>query len=300
MGIRSLATASYVTEGRWKFLLSVQSCKARVWLEEDLQLLSGLAERIYMRLEHAAADDRLQSRTTELGVAFEALEREVTTRGRLEDEILEISEREQCRLGRDLHDGLSQELAGIALLTKAMANRLKEDAHPCADDAKMIAHYAGNSIDSARRIARGLYPIVLGTSGLLVALEDLANQTRDFFGVQCTLKHSGGVLHIAKSAEIHIYRMVQECVSNAIKHAQPRWISIELMTHGTQHTFTVTNDGRGFEKPAVSTGMGLRLLNYRARIIGALIEFRTPLEGGCMVSFCMPTPSADLLDTQLG
>ena len=239
--------------------------------------------------EHGAnLETTVAERTSELRAAMAALEFEIIERQRLEREILEVSEREQCRLGQDLHDGLGQELVGIALHGKVLANTLEAEYHPSAKAAADIATYTRGSIDSARRLAKGLYPVELSRYGLLLALEDLAHQTSERLGTCCELRQSGEEPALPKSAEIHIYRIVQECISNALKHGQAHRITIESLAGDGVHTFTVTDDGLGFEKRAGSSGMGLHLMDYRARVIGAEIDVRKPAEGGCRVTCQMP------------
>ena len=235
--------------------------------------------------EHAAnLETTVAGRTAELRTAVAALELEIIERQRLEREILEVSEREQCRLGQDLHDGLGQELAGIALLGNTLAKDLSAESHLLAGDAAKISTYIRATIGSARRLAKGLYPVELNRHGLLLALEDLANQTSQRLGIGCELRQHGQAPKLAKSAEIHLYRIVQECIGNAIKHGQAHSIIIESLPGDGVHTFTVTDDGLGFKKPAGGSGMGLHLMDYRARVIGAKIGVKNLAAGGCRVT----------------
>lgn len=229
-------------------------------------------------------ESRVLERTAELRETVQALEVEILKRQRLEREILEISEREQCRLGQDLHDGLGQELAGIAMLGDAHARQLTAESHPAAQAAGHIASYIRAAIESTRMLAKGLYPIDLDRYGLLLALTDLADQTSRRAGIHCELRQTGAVPPLEKSAEIHIYRIVQECIGNAVKHGNPRHITIESLAGDGSHTFSVTDDGDGFQEPMANSGMGLHLMKYRARLIGAHIRVEHPEQGGCQVS----------------
>jgi len=233
-------------------------------------------------------ETRVLERTVELHDTVKELKAEIAERQRLEREILEISEREQCRLGQDLHDGLGQELAGIAILGDVHAKRLQAEAHPLGDDAAKLAAYTRATIDSARRLAKGLYPIELSRYGLLLALQDLAAQTSARSGICCELRQSGEAPALEPSAEIHIYRIVQECISNAVKHASPSHITIEALACDEWCVFAVTDDGVGFDNAAVHAGMGLYLMKYRARVIGAEIVMDRPSEGGCRICCQLP------------
>ena len=257
---------------------------------ERMRLARQLAENQRQLHEHAAKlETTVAERTSELRAAVVALELEIIERLRLEREIMEVSEREQCRLGQDLHDGLGQELTGISFLGTALANGLEAQSHPSAKAAANIATYLLATINSARRLAKGLYPVELSRYGLLIALEELANRTSQRLGICCELRQNGEEPMWAKSAEIHIYRIVQECISNALKHGKAQRIAIESLAGEGVHTFTVTDDGLGFEKPEGSTGIGLHLMNYRARVIGAKLDVRKPAEGGCRVTCQMTT-----------
>jgi len=179
-------------------------------------------------------------------------------------------------------------LAGIALLSKCLAKKLETESHPSAKAAADIAATANNAIDSARRLAKGLYPLELSRKGLIPALEELANQTSLRFGVFCGFRQTGEAPIFEMPAAIHIYRIVQEAIGNAIKHGEARRIAIESLAGTSVHTFSVTDDGRGFAKPATTGGMGLHLMDYRARAIGALINVSRPAEGGCRVTCQIP------------
>lgn len=241
-----------------------------------------------IRQLNEALELRVVERTLDLRAAVTSLESEIERRQRLEREILEISEREQSRLGQDLHDGLGQELAGIALIGNVLATQLDAESHPLAETASNIATYILQTIDSARRLAKGFYPIELNRYGLWLALEDLATQTSQRVGIHCELRQNGEFPTLDESARIHVYRIVQESIGNAIKHGKAKRIIIEFIAGEGCHTFTVTDDGVGFEKPVASPGMGLHLMDYRARVIGAEIGIERTAQGGCRVTCRLP------------
>jgi signal transduction histidine kinase len=282
-------TTAKVTETRTAIHLIVLSGAAGSLMLSLMayHLKVELARRRRTESELRAHKDRLtelvDARTQDLRKAVNTLETEITERYRLEREILEISEREQSRLGQDIHDGLGQELAGISMLASVLAKDLQAESPLLANSATRISTYIRNAIGTTRQIARGLYPIGL-SHGLALALEDLAKLTSERFNISCNVRQIGEVLMLAQSANIHMYRIVQECIGNAIKHGQARHITIELRADNGAHTVTVIDDGIGFEKPAASSGMGLHVMDYRARVIGAEIEISKPAEGGCRVT----------------
>lgn len=248
----------------------------------DITAQKRIEEKI--RILNQQLETRVAERTNELLATVAVLEAEIGNRQRLEREILEISEREQSRLGQDLHDGLGQELSGIAVLGDVLAKELVAQAHPSSEAAVKIAAYVRGAIDSTRRLAKGHYPVELDRYGLLLAIKDLAAQTTIRTGIECELCQYGADPQLAKAVEIHLYRIVQECIGNAIKHAQPRKIIIASRAGDGSHTFSVTDDGIGFDHSVVSSGMGLHLMEYRARVIGAMITMEQPPTGGCRIS----------------
>ena len=233
-------------------------------------------------------ESRVLERTAELHQSVQALEAEITQRQRLECAILELSEREQCSIGQDLHEGLGQELAGIAMLGDVHARQLQAESHPQSAAAAKIATYIRTTIDGTRRLATDLYPIELERCGLLPALGDLAAETSHRCGVRCELQQSGEAPILEKSAEIHLFRIVQEGIANAVKHGGAQHIRIESLVRDGMQCFAVTDDGIGFDPASAHSGMGLHLMHYRARVIGAQIVIERPAQGGCRVSCRLP------------
>ncbi len=237
-----------------------------------------------IRVLNQTLECRVLERTTALQAAVDALETEIAARERLEVEILEISEREQSRVGQDLHDGLCQELAGTAMLANVLAMRLKKEGHPSAAAAEDVAQCAVTSIETTRGIAKGLYPVELGRAGLLVALENLAQQATQRLGIDCQFIHDGHPVKWKATVEIHLYRIVQECINNALKHGEASQVIIEFLRSGEENLLTVTDNGVGLAEAVKTSGMGMQTMSYRARVIGATLDFSRPPEGGCRVT----------------
>ncbi len=263
---------------------------------EDLngQLLLEVAKRRRVEDEilelNQQLEQRVLSRTTDLQASVIALEAEIANRLRLEREVLEVSEREQCRVGQDLHDGLGQELAGIAMLSEVHAKRLHGQSHPSFADAEKIASYVRAALETARRLAKGYFPIELKNHGLLPTLQTLAHQITGLTGIHCGLVSCGVDPQLNDSVKIHIYRIIQECIGNAIKHASPTRIEIGSAVDETKKSvmFSVTDDGVGLPHGEFKAGMGIRLTAYRAGLIGAEIHTGWPAEGGCRVVCRVP------------
>ena len=166
---------------------------------------------------------------TEEGVLVSSAIRDISERKRLEKTVLEISEREQRRIGQDLHDGLGQHLTGIAFLTKVQERRLAESHSPEAADAAKIVELVNDAIRKTRELARGLLPVVSDAHGLMSALRLYAGEIEDLFGIVCRFECEQAVLIHDAPMATHLYHIAQEAVNNAIKHGRAKNILIRLV-----------------------------------------------------------------------
>jgi PAS domain S-box-containing protein len=219
-----------------------------------------------------------------------AIVRDVTERKRLEEEVLEISARERRRIGDDLHDGLGQHLAGIAVKAKILAEDLAAVSSPHKSKAEKLLQLIDNAIQQARSVARGLDPIEVEANGLVPALQKLACETEDLFHVACILRCDRPVLAVSKAVGLHLYRIVQEGINNAVKHGKPGRIEIGLATGPTHLRLRIRDDGRGFRiDSARREGMGLRIMQYRAHVIGGVLTIQSRPARGTEVQCLVPT-----------
>ncbi len=227
--------------------------------------------------------------------AVSTIARDITKRKQLELEILEINETLQRRVGQDLHDGLNQELRGIAYLSHALEQTLREKCLPEAQDATRITDLLQRAVSQARDLSRGLAPLRLEADGLMAALNELAASTKSIYGIPCSFLCPKAVLVSHRSTAIHLYRIAQEGVHNAIKHAGPKRIVIELTRAGASLKLSVIDDGKGLPANlAKCTGMGLKIMEYRASTIGGVLKVERAVAGGTLVSCLLPIapPSA--------
>jgi two-component system CheB/CheR fusion protein len=226
---------------------------------------------------------------------FTGFVRDITERKRaeeLERALLKISEREQTRIGQDLHDGLGQHLAGIELMSQVLeqnlsAKKLKAEAARAGD----IARHVRDAISQTRSLARGLSPFVVESEGLVSALKELANRSESVFGVACQFQ-CVGTLKISEAAANHLYRIAQEAVTNAIKHGKAKRIEIRL--DGTKEKLSLSVKDNGSGMPRVlpeKRGIGLQIMQYRADMIGATLNAERDPAGGTVVR-CVLTPHA--------
>jgi PAS domain S-box-containing protein len=211
----------------------------------------------------------------------EGIARDITERKRLERELLEISNREQRRIGHDLHDGVCQQLVGIAYLTETLADRLQEKALPESGDAERISYLINSTLNQTRGVARGLFPVRLEENGLPSALEELAANASTLFQLACAFSCPQPPQEVDNAIALHLYYIAQEAVANAAKHGQAKHVQITLQPFKDRYALAVQDDGAGFSLNGhPQTGMGLRIMRYRARVIGATLEVNSaPGEG---------------------
>jgi two-component system, LuxR family, sensor kinase FixL len=218
--------------------------------------------------------------------------RDITERRNLEREIQEISEREQRRLGQDLHDGIGQTMTGIAFLAKVLQQKLMAKAIEEAEAAGNIAALINQALAETRRLSRGLCPVVLDNNDIEAALEQLAENLRSLFSVRCELHCDPEVVIADNAVAVHLYRIAQEAATNAIKHGRARNVLLSLTGNGPRVVLKIKDDGAGFPPAPKSKGMGLRVMHHRARIIGATLSMRQPKEGGITVTCSVPRSHA--------
>jgi PAS domain S-box-containing protein len=209
---------------------------------------------------------------------------DITPRKLLEKQIAEISDREQRRIGQDLHDGLCQHLVSVAFAGELLREKLARQKLAEAAQAEAIVEMVNDGISEARNLARGLYPVRLEVDGLASALEELAAGTEARTGIVCRFSCDATLCIFDEVAGSNLYRIAQEAVNNAVKHADCHTISIGLGAVEEEVTLTIKDDGAGFGGAAgPGGGMGLSIMNYRAKMIGASLEIRPGAGGGTIV-----------------
>lgn len=195
--------------------------------------------------------------------------RDITERRRLEKEVLEIASAEQRRIGQELHDDAGQALTGLGLMARVLADRL-EASSPERRIADRIVDGIGNVLDRIRAVTKGLIPVVVDADGLMAALADLAFQTDELAGVSCRFECGEPVTVRDNTTATQLYRIAQEAVTNAVRHAGPGNIRIALERHDGRIHLEVADDGRGLPEPLDErAGRGLRIMRHRAGLVGA-------------------------------
>lgn len=217
-------------------------------------------------------------------VKFVGTLQDITERKRLEREILEISEREQSRIGQDLHDGLCQHLAGIEFRLLGLKQKLEGKSSQQASETTELARLVRDGIEQTRTLARGLSPVMLEADGLMNALQELAIHTEKTFHISCSFHCPVPVPIRDNAVATHLYRIAQESVYNAIRHGKAKWIAIHLQTDNDRIALGVKDDGVGLPRqPGKHDGMGLRVMQYRAGMIGGSLVVQRAPEGGTAV-----------------
>jgi two-component system CheB/CheR fusion protein len=231
---------------------------------------------------------------------FAHVARDITQLKRLEKEVLEISESERRRIGHDLHDGLGQELTGLAFLSQNLRRRLVEQGLPEAAELDRISKLINSAIDRTRDLAKGLSPVEWGPDGLAAALLNLSVRIRESYGLVVDFNRSRSVEVASHTAAVHLYRIAQEALSNAARHSQAESIWLAIEDDGEEVILRIEDNGRGIS-PAdgkARVGMGLHLMPYRARMIGAGFDL-LPRPGGGTVIRCVYRKSVDSPATRL-
>lgn len=211
---------------------------------------------------------------------------------RLEHEIIGISEREQQRIGQDLHDGICQFLAGIGCAAASLKGDLaKMKLRAEAEVAQELATLLQDAVVQTRNLARGLVPLKMNEVGLASALEELAVSVRRLAGIPCLFESSGPPVILDDSVATHLYRIAQEALNNAIKHGKARNLGVSLSSDRSRTTLRIADDGSGLSQTArAAGGMGLNIMNYRARLCGTELNIEEPPSGGTVVS-CTISPT---------
>jgi signal transduction histidine kinase len=210
--------------------------------------------------------------------------RDITPGKLMEKQIAEVSDREQSRIGQDLHDGLCQHLVSIGFATELLRETLQHKSSEDTPRVETIAEMINQAITQARQLARGLYPVRLEVDGLTSALEEMAGSVKLLTQVNCHFASSGEAIIRDPVAGSNLFRIAQEAVANAIKHSRCKNVRISLDAIEDEITLTIKDDGIGLHPPEHNTsGMGLHIMKYRAQMIGATLIWQTQASGGTTV-----------------
>jgi signal transduction histidine kinase len=236
-------------------------------------------------------EQRVRDRTADLLAANDNLQESIRERQRLENELLEITEKERRRVGMDLHDDLGQKLAGLTLMMKGLELGLTRRKLPEARDAQKISALVGHMVTHAGDLARDLTLGEVNEKNLPSALKDLAANVTNLFAISCKFKTQGATPSLDRDTVNQFYKITQEAVTNAVRHGKASHVGIDLVRKPDRLVLSIRNNGLPFPSMIdTNRGMGLRIMNYRASVIGASLDIRPRHPKGAVVTCSFPMP----------
>lgn len=219
---------------------------------------------------------------------FTGLLRDITKRRKLEQEVAAAAERERARIGRELHDGLGQQLGGLLFLMQGLRTDLKEANPRLAETAQQLCDELTTAMRQARDLAHELYAVRAAPDGLVEALEALAARVTSARGITCSFGGNRSLPVGSQAVASHLYRIAQEAVHNALKHSGATCLEIELAHRHPVVTLSIRDNGSGLAAQPARRGLGLHTMEQRARLIGGELEVQNRPEGGVEVKCTMP------------
>ncbi|HOM28789.1 MAG TPA: PAS domain S-box protein [Deltaproteobacteria bacterium] len=212
---------------------------------------------------------------------------DITEKRTLEREILLVGERERQKIGQDLHDDLSPHLIGIEVMSGLLKKRLEARQVPTIDEVEKIRALIEQAISKTRRLSRGLCPVFLADHGLESLLQEMSRTIAEVHGIECSFSYERPIVLEDITACTHIYYIVHEAVHNAVKHGKADRVDIELKGEGRSVSVTIRDNGLGMPQVAPATGMGLKIMRFRAHMIGAGLAIQSGPSGGTTVTLTL-------------
>jgi len=196
----------------------------------------------------------------------------------------EVISHEWMRLGQELHDSVGQLLSGVTFLSRALENKLSARGLPEASDAAEIGHLVFQALTHTRNLARGLFPIELEADGLVEALTEWAGTLEKLFGISCRVEAEADLVVGEQTVANHLFRLTQEASHNSVKHGRATEVVVGLRRHLHEAELFVRDNGTGLPIQGIKNeGLGLRIMNYRARKIGGRLSVEPTEDGGTLV-----------------
>ena len=205
---------------------------------------------------------------------------DVTAHRAMERDVVAAGARERLRLSSEVHEGLGQELTGIALMLRHVASSTGRPAIEWQHDVNDLIGHVNRTIEMARQLAVELSPVSVARGSLPRALEKLVQESSERSGLLMEFEVSGDPVLLDEDTADQLYRIAREAINNAVRHADCSRVCVDLSCHGSTLTLDVEDNGRGFRWDAgPGEGFGLRIIQYRTRMIGAALRIG-PAEGG--------------------
>jgi two-component system, NarL family, sensor histidine kinase UhpB len=263
-------------------------------LQQTVQHLKLIEEELRdsndeLSQSRADLEKRVLARTADLSAANVELQSQINERKRLENELLEIAENERRRIGFDLHDDIGQKLMGVSMMLKALETNLEHKHLPEADATRKVQELVSQVIDHTHDLAHCVSSLDSEGDDLGLLLKKLVATVRTTFPIECRFRAPAELPALNPEATLQLYKIAQESVSNAIKHGKAKVISISLARQNGDLVFRIKNDGLPFPVDRQTTNrMGLRIMNYRARMIGGTLDIRPNGQAGTLVTCTLP------------
>ncbi len=245
-------------------------------------------------------EERVEERTEQLSEINQLLQCKIEERAEMARDILHISGSERARIGRELHDSIGQEMVGITFLCRAVEDSLMEDGSEDAERVGRISKHVESVIVGMKRIVRGLLPVDIMDKGLVVALGKLVRESEAMYGIKCSFRcEDEDNSRISNNAlATNLYRIAQEAVGNAAKHASARNIKVEFCIKDGKGLLSIIDNGHGIDKKNGNAGMGLNIMRYRAELARGSLTIKSNPEDGTTV-LCVFDPHSDLDESNL-
>lgn len=225
-----------------------------------------------------------------LAAANLRLQQEIAERRRLERQVLTVAESEKQRISLELHDGLGQHLTGLSFVARTLADKLRGANHEEAGEADFLVRLLNEAIARTRAMARGLWPVSLERDSLGQSIAKLAEDLESLFGVSCVVQIVDEPTIASQFVAHHVFRIVQEAATNAIKHGRARRLTFRLEMVGEEFTVCVLNDGLPVDLAELESGKGLGVvaMRLRADAVGGHLSIEPLPSGGCEVTLALP------------
>jgi signal transduction histidine kinase len=223
---------------------------------------------------------------------FTGILRDLTERRQLEWRLAESQAEERRHMARELHDEIGGHMTGIGLLAQSLQAALTQAESPLAAKTQELVHNIGEAHQRLRSVVRGLVPVEAIPEGLMAAMDNLARHCETVSGIPCRFQCEPAVHVDDPVSALHLFRIAQEAVNNAVRHGQPSEITIRLNHAAQRLEVVVTDDGRGIgEMPPGHAGAGLAGMGQRARLLGGDCSIQPRDAGGTVVRCWVPLPA---------
>jgi signal transduction histidine kinase len=290
--------------GRITSGLFIAACSVAAWVVSDVaagiprivawNIVTGFAAYVIFVVILSLLQRALAETQARVDERTAALRRELMARKQLEKEIVAAAEHERQRVGRDLHDNLSQHLTGTSLIAQGLADKIEALDANIASDARKVVDLINRATALSREVARGLFSFELDADGLSSALHSLARSASQRYGIDCDVVQADEA-RVSKTVAGHLYWIANEAVSNAGKHGGPRRVSISLRDRDGRVDLEVKDDGHGLPREdGDARGIGLKVMQQRAQLAGGGLQIISVPSGGTIVACEVPASGPNI------